>query len=182
VWSMKIGALALGLVAWSFLEYFIHGCLAHLRKTPVSRIHDVHHRDPRAVFTIGTWLPLAIIWITLLAAIGWTRSFFFYSGILAGFVIYEIIHYRLHFTPPSFALEAHLRERHLVHHLVAPGLCLGVSSPVWDLIFGTEPRRSEFERMASRVTDAAPLDGPTNISRLLWLGMPVRRTRAVNKP
>jgi len=41
---------AAGVFTWTLLEYVIHGVLGHAHRTFVTRLHEVHHRDPRAVF------------------------------------------------------------------------------------------------------------------------------------
>src|SRR5260370_27319575 len=51
-----IAIFILGLLAWTFIEYVIHGWLSHTFSTFVTPIPDVHHRDPHAIFTIGAWL------------------------------------------------------------------------------------------------------------------------------
>jgi len=40
-----------------------------------------------------------------------------------------------------------VRRHHMLHHAKTPDRRFGVSSPLWDLVFGTEPR------------DAAPAQG-----------------------
>ena len=48
---------AAGLFAWTIVEYVIHGVLGHAHRTFVTELHNVHHRDPRAVFAMGAWIP-----------------------------------------------------------------------------------------------------------------------------
>jgi len=54
-------AFAAGLFAWTLLEYVIHGVLGHAHRTFVTPLHAVHHRDPRAVFALGAWIPAAVV-------------------------------------------------------------------------------------------------------------------------
>jgi hypothetical protein len=51
------GLFIAGLLGWTFLEYAIHGWTGHRLATFVTPLHNVHHRDPRAVFALGAWLP-----------------------------------------------------------------------------------------------------------------------------
>ncbi|HZC47378.1 MAG TPA: hypothetical protein VE243_12935, partial [Candidatus Acidoferrum sp.] len=51
---------AAGLFAWTLVEYVIHGVLGHAHRTFVTGLHNVHHRDPRAVFALGAWMPTAV--------------------------------------------------------------------------------------------------------------------------
>jgi len=164
-----MGAIAifiLGLLAWTFIEYLIHGWLSHTFNTFVTAIHEVHHRDPHAIFTIGAWLPIAILWTAGVAFFRFDSGMIFFSGAIAGFIAYETIHYRIHFSTPSCTLEERLRARHLMHHHGAPQRYFGVTSPLWDLIFVTEPRNG-MDRLRASVAATAPLTGRTNV-RLLF--------------
>ncbi len=79
-----------GLAGWTLLEYALHGGLAHLHTTFITPIHAVHHRDPHAVFAIGTWLPSAAVLALLLVLFGWAPGVVFYLGVLCGFAAYEV--------------------------------------------------------------------------------------------
>jgi dihydroceramide fatty acyl 2-hydroxylase len=161
----------LGLFAWSFFEYAIHGWLGHRFDNVGRRLHYVHHREPRAVFTIGAWLPAAVLWSAGIAFFGMNTGMIFATGVVAGFITYEAIHYRIHFSRPRNSIEHYLRTRHLMHHQAAHNGWFGVTSPLWDRIFGTEP--------AGPLNPSAvpPLDGPSNV-RLLFSFHYLRRDRA----
>lgn len=159
-----------GLAAWTFVEYVIHAWLSHTFRTFASPLHAVHHRDPRRVFTIGAWLPVALTWIGGLALWGCARGMVFYSGMVAGFALYEFVHYRVHFAAPRNRLEAYLRERHLVHHCRAPGRCFGVTNAFWDRVFGSEIAGPEMRSMRTAVAATPPLAGPTNVRLLFPFG------------
>ncbi|HLW69950.1 MAG TPA: sterol desaturase family protein [Candidatus Binataceae bacterium] len=160
--------LVTGLLSWTLLEYLIHGWLSHLCTTAVSARHAVHHRDPHAVFVVRAWRPLAVIWIAGLAAFGWSPGMIFFAGLTLGFAAYEVLHYRMHFCRPRGSLETWMRARHLIHHRREPQRCLGVTTPFWDLVFGTEPI-SEMDQLIASVAASAPLTGPTNLWRLFTL-------------
>lgn len=157
------GLFVSGLFAWTLLEYAVHGWMAHRFETPVSPIHAVHHRDPHAVFAMGAWLP-AVAPMLVGIACG-ARGFIpVYGGILAGFAGYEALHYRIHFRAPSCRLEARLRTRHLMHHYCEPRLCLGITTALWDRLFGTEPPGADAAWMAARVGSISPLEGRSNLT------------------
>jgi dihydroceramide fatty acyl 2-hydroxylase len=159
-----------GLFAWTFVEYLIHGWMSHVFVTFATPLHDVHHRDPAAVFTLGAWLPALLLWIAGFALLGPNSPMIVYTGLLVGFVSYEIIHYRMHYVAPSSALERRLRTRHLVHHFRAPDRCFGVTSALWDRVFGTEPSAQQMEQLSASVRGIAPLRTPTNLARVLRFG------------
>ncbi|MGH7933019.1 MAG: sterol desaturase family protein [Candidatus Binataceae bacterium] len=164
-----------GVFAWTFLEYLIHAWLSHIFDTFATPLHQVHHRDPHAVFTIGGWIPVAIAWIGGLALWGFAPGMVFATGMVAGFAAYEALHYRIHFARPRNRVERWLRMHHLVHHYRAPSACFGVTSAMWDLIFATEPAGAEMRQWRESVADVPPLEGPSNAHRLFHFGIPAAR-------
>jgi sterol desaturase/sphingolipid hydroxylase (fatty acid hydroxylase superfamily) len=158
---------AAGLFAWTIVEYVIHGVLGHAHRTFVTALHDVHHRDPRAVFALGAWIPTAVVMIGTWAMFGWAPGVIFYGGIVCGFAGYEYVHYRIHFARPSCALEARLRARHLAHHTSEPDAIFGVTSRIWDVAFGTEPSPDRMRELAGAGARVAPLAGSSNLGRMV---------------
>jgi dihydroceramide fatty acyl 2-hydroxylase len=156
----------IGLLTWTLIEYAIHAWLSHTFKTFATPMHDGHHRDPHAVFAIGAWIPIALIWLLGVLLFGWVPGIFFYSGLVAGFAVYEAVHYRLHFVAPSGNVEAYLRSRHLVHHNRTPHASFGVTSALWDLVFGTEVSGPAMVNNIRRVGNLPPLRGPSNLGKL----------------
>jgi sterol desaturase/sphingolipid hydroxylase (fatty acid hydroxylase superfamily) len=161
---------AAGLFVWTFLEYAIHGWLAHRWQTFAAPLHDVHHRDPRAVFAVGAWVPTVVVLAALLAYAGFTEGVIFLGGIVAGFIAYETLHYRFHFARPATRWEARLRARHLAHHRFAPDAIFGVTTALWDRVFHTEPAPTLMRKLSERAATIAPLAGPSNARLLLSLG------------
>lgn len=158
-----VGLFAAGLLTWSFLEYAIHGWMGHRFATFVTPLHHVHHRDPHAVFALGAWLPalLPLLICASCGARGWT---IFYGGILTGFAVYEVEHYRIHFRAPICRVEARMRTRHLIHHYCEPAQCFGVTTALWDRVFGTSASGAGDALMAIRVASIGPLGGRSNVT------------------
>ena len=137
--------------------------MGHLRHTFVTRIHAIHHRDPRRVFAAGVW---PVVLVPMAVAIIYRSVFFtaFYGGLLAGFACYEALHYRLHFSKPSCRWEDFLRIRHLFHHQESSSACLGITTRFWDRLFGTEP---DLEATTVKSLAQIPvLEGPSNLGML----------------
>ncbi|HLI79116.1 MAG TPA: hypothetical protein VKV03_03985, partial [Candidatus Binataceae bacterium] len=86
---LYLAMFGIGLFAWTFLEYGIHGFLSHIFTTFATPLHDEHHRDPHAVFTVGAWLPTALISILVFGIFGMTLVTTIWLGIIAGFLSYE---------------------------------------------------------------------------------------------
>ena len=54
---------------------------------------------------------------------------------------YDYTHYYLHHHTPKTRLGKRLREQHMRHHFQDHRYGFGVSSPLWDVVFRTLPRR-----------------------------------------
>lgn len=176
--TVRLAMFATGLASWTLLEYAIHGGMGHLHQTFVTPIHAAHHRDPHAVFAIGTWLPSAAVLAALVALFGSAPGVFFYLGLLTGFAAYEVIHYRIHFARRLTRVEQRLHAHHLVHHLRRPKKCLGVTTSLWDRVFGTEPSPQEAAALYASVRDLPPLTGPSNLHSMLSSFFSARRNAA----
>jgi sterol desaturase/sphingolipid hydroxylase (fatty acid hydroxylase superfamily) len=158
---------AAGVFAWTLLEYVIHGVLGHAHRTLVSGMHEVHHRDPRAVFALGAWVPVALVLGGGWAIFGAAAGVIFLGGVAAGFAGYEFVHYRIHFSEPACALEGRLRARHLAHHFREPDAIFGVTTRLWDVVFGTEPEAGRMRGLADVGKAIAPLSGRSNLGRVI---------------
>jgi len=163
---VSLFAFAAGIFAWTLVEYAIHGWMSHRFVTFATALHQVHHRDPRAVFAIGAWPPTAAIAVLLMYVCGVTLATCFALGMVAGFALYELIHYRLHFARPAGRIEMRLRTRHLAHHYALEDRCLGVTTALWDRLFGTEPPPEELAALAPRMNGIEPLAGGSNAARV----------------
>jgi sterol desaturase/sphingolipid hydroxylase (fatty acid hydroxylase superfamily) len=64
-----------------------------------------------------------------------TRPFF--SGFIGGYLVYDYIHFATHHFRPRTALGKALKEHHMKHHYLKKGGKWGVSTPLWDVLFGT---------------------------------------------
>jgi hypothetical protein len=178
------GLLAIGLAAgigrlsWSLVEYTIHGILSHRFRTFVSPLHWSHHRTPAAVFTSPlAWVPAAAaIFALSVAILGGALGAAFVLGLLAGFLHYEHVHWRIHFRVPRSTRQERLRAHHLAHHFVNPKAYHGVTTRFWDHVFRTLPRgwESDYARGAAR----PPIPDPSNL-RASW--SPVATAHAVRQ-
>jgi sterol desaturase/sphingolipid hydroxylase (fatty acid hydroxylase superfamily) len=162
-----LAMFGLGLFAWTFTEYLILGVLSHIFDSFAAPLHAEHHRDPHAVFTVGAWLPTAIVSAIIFSVFGLTLATTVWLGIVVGFLSYEFFHYRIHFARPLFAIEDRLRQRHLAHHVHAPKEIFGVTNRIWDRVFGSEPDHARLAQMQASVATTKPLTGRSNF-RLIF--------------
>jgi dihydroceramide fatty acyl 2-hydroxylase len=163
--------LASGCATWTLLEYAIHGWLGHRFQTFVSPMHQVHHRDPHAVFTAGAWVPVGVVLLGGFAFFGPHPAILFLIGLSAGFTAYEVLHYRIHFRRARNRWETRLRLRHLAHHERAPQQIFGVTTEMWDLVFGTEPARARMRELEQAAAEVPALAGSSNWRRALTCGL-----------
>jgi dihydroceramide fatty acyl 2-hydroxylase len=141
-----------GLVFWTFAEYWLHRTVFHFEPDhPLGRrlhfiIHGVHHDHPndrmRLVMPPSASLPLAIGFLLFFRlALGPAAWLPFGGGFLFGYLVYDMTHYHLHHHKPKTSFGKRLREQHMRHHFQDHDTGFGVSSPLWDHVFGTSPRR-----------------------------------------
>ena len=169
---------ALGLAVWPLAEYVIHGGLGHRWPGPVAPLHWMHHERPERVFTAPVaWVPIAtLLYVVAVLVLGWVPGSSLVAGLVAGFLRYEWIHYRIHFREPRSERERELRAHHLAHHFCDPGAYFGVSTRLWDRVFGTLGR--DWRRDYASVIDLSPQSGPSNFGEL-WPARPGRRSPEV---
>jgi sterol desaturase/sphingolipid hydroxylase (fatty acid hydroxylase superfamily) len=157
--SRGVGYIPLGFVAglflWTFTEYTLHRFVFHFRPRTASQakviylFHGIHHHQPRCktrlVMPPAVSIPLALLFYALFHLIlsvvlgkpHWVAPTF--AGFLTGYVVYDMIHYATHHFPMRQAVPKFLKRYHLQHHYKTPDRRFGVSSPLWDVIFGTRP-------------------------------------------
>ncbi len=60
-----------------------------------------------------------------------------FAGFVAGYLVYDTTHYAVHHYRARTRFGRYLKKHHFRHHYLNPGKDFGVSSPIWDLVFGT---------------------------------------------
>jgi len=143
------GDVAIGLVFWTLLEYFFHRFLLHAEirnatlREWISASHIRHHgapRDPNQILVLPTFA-LVISGVLSGVLLVVTRDLFasaaILTGIWMGFLYYEAVHYRVHMSLTNSPILQQQRRAHFYHHFSNSEECFGVTSPVWDYVFGT---------------------------------------------
>ncbi len=136
-----------GMFFWSFFEYLAHRFVFHIiPQTERSRkvvyiMHGNHHeypRDKQRLFMPP--IPSLIIASTIFGlthlALG-PYAFMFFPGFLLGYLIYGSMHYAIHAWNPPYKWMKGLWRNHHLHHYKNDHLGFGVSSTLWDHVFGT---------------------------------------------
>lgn len=147
-WALMVGGLIAGLLVWTLTEYVFHRFLFHFKPTSgfgkklVYLFHGVHHDFPqeadRLVMPPTSSLPIAAFMFLLhYATAGWA-ALPVYTGFLCGYLYYEFVHYSVHFKRRKpLGWTEKQRKNHFLHHFRDPTDRYGVTSPLWDFIFGT---------------------------------------------
>ncbi len=145
-----------GIFSWTLVEYILHRFVFHYEpKTEFGKkihfiFHGVHHDYPRdskrLVMVPSVSIPLAVFFYILSTLIfGHFYSKPFFAGLVFGYLIYDMMHYALHHFAFKNKLFLELKKHHMRHHYSEPNKAYGVSSPLWDYIFGTIPdKRANF--------------------------------------
>ena len=141
--SAAIGLFAAGYFMWTLAEYWIHRVVFHFEPEDGwgakvhFLIHGVHHEHPndplRLVMPPLASLPLAIGFALLYRWVfGGDLWMPVTAGFIAGYVIYDEVHYLLHHYVPTNPIGRRLRELHMRHHFQDDTRGFGISAPYWD--------------------------------------------------
>ncbi len=145
--------LPAGVFLWSFTEYMMHRFVFH--HTPTSprqeRIfflfHGIHHAQPqvktRLVMPFAISVPMAFVFFglyylivgVLLKQPQWIAPLM--AGYTFGYLAYDLLHYATHHWAMRSGAAKFLKRYHMQHHYKDPATKFGVSSPLWDVVFGT---------------------------------------------
>jgi len=140
----------LGLFIWTFVEYVMHRFVFHYMpagKEWALRLHfifhGVHHDYPsdakRLVLPPSVSIPLATGFYFLFRAILPVNYIWgFFPGFILGYLVYDISHYAIHHFNFKGSIWKKIKQHHMLHHYQDPAKGYGVSSPLWDKIFGSD--------------------------------------------
>ncbi|CAF2095543.1 unnamed protein product [Brassica napus] len=117
-------------------HYLIHGC--H-HKHPMDHLRLVFPPAATAVLCFPFWNL-----VKLFTTPSVTPALF--GGGMLGYVMYDVTHYYLHHAHPTRAVTKNLKKYHLSHHFRIHDKGFGVTSSLWDIVFGTltkSPKREQ---------------------------------------
>ena len=149
-WAIPMLFLA-GFLFFTFLEYIAHRFLFHMKpdndfKSSIQyHMHGVHHEYPKDKDRLAMPPPMSIVLALVFFGIFYllmnTKVFGFLPGMLTGYAAYLFVHYIVHAFPPPKNIFKQLWINHAIHHYKDSNVVFGVSSPLWDYIFGTLPAK-----------------------------------------
>ena len=146
------GLFLAGMFSWSLFEYLIHRyAFHHVAKSEravkiVYLVHGNHHEYPRdkerlfmppvPSLIISSTLFIIFYAVAILFK-GQAFVFAFFPGFVFGYLVYGTMHYAIHAWNPPMKWMKPLWRNHHLHHYKNVELGFGVSSTLWDHVFGT---------------------------------------------
>ena len=151
-----VGLVLLGALMWTFAEYTLHRWLFHYTgPRPWQRrmffvVHGVHHDFPqdatRLVMPLGASIPLgAAFYLLFLLITGPVVAGPLFVGFGLGYLAYDGTHFAVHHFRMGSRWGRWMKRYHMIHHHTGVDARYGVSSPLWDWVFGTmgeDPKRA----------------------------------------
>ncbi|KAJ8272221.1 hypothetical protein COCON_G00110800 [Conger conger] len=160
----------LGMFLWTFLEYCIHRFVFHMRPPAHSYylitihflLHGQHHKSPfdrsRLVFPPGVASPfIGGLYLLFTVIFPEGLSLCLFTGGLGGYVVYDLIHYYLHYGSPQPGSYLYgLKAYHVKHHFKHQRAGFGITTSLWDHPFSTVILEEPSEH------DGQPSPSPTS--------------------
>jgi len=141
----------LGGLFWTFTEYWVHRSGYHCQTNSKWLLkiqhmgHGIHHQHPKDADRLAMPPLPALLLISLLFGLFWMiggiYAVAFFPGFLVGYMLYIVLHYAQHrYKAPGFLWFKKLWKHHALHHYKYPETkAFGVSTRIWDYVFGTMP-------------------------------------------
>jgi sterol desaturase/sphingolipid hydroxylase (fatty acid hydroxylase superfamily) len=173
--SLALAFSVVGLAAWTLMEYLVHRFVLHVafpaRRDWVSRAlhglfdaaHVDHHAQPwdgyhinghlDTLYAAAFFMPLSFLAPPYTATVA-------VAALFASYAAEEWAHHAMHFCNFRWPYFQYLRRRHLYHHSRhGVGTAYGVTSDLWDKVFGTRipaPQRSRLLPVPARRPSRKP--------------------------
>jgi cyclopropane-fatty-acyl-phospholipid synthase len=131
---------AIGLSTWSLVEYAMHRFVLH-GVEPFKSWHLKHHERPSALISAPTTLSASLIAglvfapALFIAGVWWAAALTL--GFTVGYLAYAVCHHGTHHWKPRGKWLKDRKRWHAIHHRSSHGQCYGVTTMLWDRVFGT---------------------------------------------
>ncbi len=143
-----------GFLTWTFMEYIVHRFLYHTEVDSDDflqfqmSMHGNHHHYPKDPERLAMppipGLIIAALLLGLFYLIMGTYAFAFFPGFIIAYDAYITLHYYQHrVKSPKYKPWKALWRHHKAHHYSNPYAAFGVSTRLWDWVFGTMPKKSK---------------------------------------
>lgn len=151
VWQLPVLFFG-GWLLLSLIEYSAHRWVFHmhtdtdLRRNIQYKLHGVHHEYPKDKDRLAMPIPMSLLLATIFFGIFYPilgqKTFFWLPGMMTGYATYLFVHYIVHAWAPPQNMFKELWINHSIHHYRNEAV-FGVSSPIWDYVFGTMPSKKK---------------------------------------
>lgn len=141
-----------GFLTFTFLEYMMHRYVFHMepdkswKKLIQYNMHGVHHEFPKDKDRLAmpplVSIAFSVIFFVIFYSLMNTKVFGFLPGMMTGYAFYLFVHFIVHAYAPPKNIFKHLWINHSIHHYKDDTVIFGVSSPLWDYVFGTMPKKN----------------------------------------
>ncbi|MFI5219486.1 MAG: sterol desaturase family protein [Bacteroidia bacterium] len=153
----------LGMISFTLFEYLTHRFVFHFHaetekeKIIQYTIHGIHHEFPkdkdRLVMPPLVTIFIAVIFFFVFLLTMKENAWFFYSGFVATYSVYLLIHFAVHrFHPPKNFFKI-LWKHHALHHYKSTDGYYSVSLPFWDYLFGTTSHGKQDKILENKLPD-----------------------------
>ena len=132
-------AVALGLLVFSFLEYFFHRWMFHTHIPLFEEGHRMHHEHPLGYDSLPFFLPAAVLLLlTALAVAALPTGFalLLMSAVTFGYLAYGLSHFAIHHVQFRQPWLRRWAGAHHIHHY-HPDTNFGVTTLLWDRLLRT---------------------------------------------
>ena len=136
-----------GMLFWTLFEYIMHRFIFHfIAESPRAQrfiyvLHGNHHEYPRDKERLFMPPVPSLIIASVLFALQYLviggAAFMFFPGFIFGYLMYGSMHYAIHAWNPPFKWMKPLWRNHHLHHYKEQEKGFGVSTTIWDRVFGT---------------------------------------------
>ncbi|WP_027003585.1 sterol desaturase family protein [Hugenholtzia roseola] len=151
-WKELVPVFIASFFLFTLVEYLVHRHVFHMLPTTKMKawiaynFHGVHHDYPKDKTRLVMPPVVSVLLATILFSVAYLSigdwAFGFIPGFISGYASYLAVHYIVHaMRPPKNFLKV-LWVHHGIHHYKDSEAAFGVSSPLWDWIFRTMPKKT----------------------------------------
>jgi 4-hydroxysphinganine ceramide fatty acyl 2-hydroxylase len=169
--ALATGSFALGVLAWTAVEYAVHryvlhgrfpdgpGPLEHFLHKYFDHLHWEHHKRPWDGNHINGTIRDTLPFLLPVALLGFLFPLATAPALLAGFVqtyiVEEWVHHSVHFCEFRGRYFRYIKRHHLYHHSPkGSAVAYGLSNGLWDVVYNTrispDLRRALYARPKPR--------------------------------
>ncbi len=146
-----------GALTWTLMEYIIHRFAYHTELDSEEilnfqmSMHGNHHHYPKDPERLAMppipGLIISVLFFGLFYLIMGQYAYAFFPGFILAYDAYITLHYYQHrIKSPRYKPWKKLWQHHKAHHYSNPYSAFGVSTRLWDWVFGTMPKQANEKK------------------------------------